>query len=160
LVADHWLPIRVLWAQGHFTYPMAAWEVQIVFSVVAYHTWCSNAPDVCSPSEGLEQALVGAERLVQWVDRLAAIAESVESADYDLIVKERTQAQAAVEQDIALIMRAPEVAWELCDELIASMEDGSGFLSLDEVGEHGWDIALDTAEAARIIVDLMIFGKA
>jgi hypothetical protein len=160
LVVDHWRFFSVLWAAGYFSemYPSAMWQVQIAFTIAAYFVWCSNAVETCSPSAQIDSAFTHAGRLVERVEELVGLAESVKEADPSSVADEQAQAQIAIEQDIAHIMEVPEAVWALTEEILAGAEIEYEFVSFDVFSGYGFEIPPGTTDAARIIVDMILFG--
>jgi hypothetical protein len=159
LVADHWRLLQAIWMAAYFpmTYVLAAWQVQIVFSTAAYFLWCSNAPDVCSPSSQIASILAYGEWFVLAVDELDNLAQEGKCTNYDYALEVRNETLTLAEQVIARMMESPRVPWALCEELLASSE--TQFDSFETSQELGYEIPLGSADAARFIVDMMICGE-
>jgi hypothetical protein len=161
MVMDHWRFFSVLWAAGYFSemYPSAAWQVQIAFTIAAYFVWCSGAGEICSPSVQIDSVFTHAGHLVGRVEELVGLVESVKGADPNFVADEQAQAQIAIEQDIAHIMEVPEAVWTLTEEMLAGVEIEYEFESFDAFNGYGLEISPGTTDAARIIVDMVLFGE-
>jgi hypothetical protein len=154
LVANHWSTLNVVVDAGGLVVEnkTAVFRVQIIFSAVTYYTWCSSAPDLCSPVPEVEEAFIYIDLLKQQIDRLVEMAVS---GDVDSAAV--TDAHAYIFMHLVSTLSGWDAeVWSLCDELVEMASVGEDFPSLDARSDFGWVGERYSRHEADIIVDLIL----
>lgn len=153
LVANHWSTLNVVLDVGGLVVEdkTTVFRVQVAFSTVAYYTWCSSAPDLCSPVPE-EEAFVRIDPLKQQIDRLV---EMTISGDVDAaaVADARSHIVMYLSDTLAIWDAA---MWPLCDELVEMASVGEDFPSLDARSDFGWERKRSWGHETDIIVDLIL----
>lgn len=154
LVANHWSTLNVVLDAGGLVVEdkTTAFRMQITFCAVAYYTWCSSAPVLCSPLPEVEDAFIYIEPLRQQIDRLVKMAASGDIAPSTV----EDNRWITYPHIYVLVSDKDAVIWSLCDELVDLAKVGVDFPSLDTRSVIGWDKEAYGHEADDIIVDLIL----
>lgn len=147
LAADHRAALNELVAAGELDADVAD-ELNTAFGAAINHVLLSNAPITCYEAVMVDYAPGSSDQLAQ---QAALLAEMAKSGNLDPATV--SQAQAAIERDIAFLNLSDAETRALYDELIEAAGDTYDFPPL---GELDLDISPEAAEAARFLVGLLL----
>jgi len=147
LIADHRLALDDLLSEGMLT-PVVADLIQEAFDAAVYHVWRSNVLITCYEPMIVDYAPVSASVLVQQSEILQELQEEG-TVDQGVL----SQAQAALEHDMAYYSLTDEELTHLYDRLVAEWErQGQAFPSFEEVDLEITPVA---RAAAQFIISLL-----
>jgi len=148
LVADHKRALDELVAAGDLD-PIVAEEMQAAFEGAAYHVWRANAPITCYEAVPFpDYQIESSSDLARQADALAEMAE--QSAIDEATV---TQAQAAIERDVAFLAMTTDDQRALMEQVL---EAADGTHDFPHLAELDMDVPSESVEAARILVELLL----
>lgn len=147
LAADHRAALDDLVASGELDADVAD-ELDAAFGLAIVHVVMTNAPITCYKTAEPNYIPVSADQLMQQAELLADMAED-SHVDSTAI----SQAQAAVERDIAFLALSDEEMRDLYAELWAAAGNSHDFPPFDELD---LEVTPEAAEAARFLVELLL----
>ncbi len=148
LAAEHRAALDRLVAAGKLDSAVAE-DMQAAFDGAAYHVWRANAPITCY------EPMIGPEYQVESSSNLAKQAEALLEMSERSNIDNATvaQAQTAIERDIAFLAMPESEKTSLTKAVRDAAGDSLKFPSLTEID---LDIPPESAEAARLLVDLLL----
>lgn len=147
LAAQHRAALDELVSVGELS-PDVANELQAAFDAASYHVYRSHAPITCYEPMIVDYAPTSSDQLTTQADLLAEMADRS-----DLDPATVSQAQAAVERDIAFLSLSSDERNALYDPLIQAASQGTAVPPFDQLD---LEITPEAAEAARFLVELLL----
>jgi hypothetical protein len=148
LIDDHRAALDDLVSAGELA-PAVADEMQAAFAGAAYHVWRGNAPMTCyEPAPGPDYQVESGSDLARQADLLAEMAgkSAIDPATI-------AQAQAAIQRDVVFLAMTVQEQRALLERVQQAAGDTWDFPTLSELT---LDIPPESAEAARILVELLL----
>jgi hypothetical protein len=122
--------------------------VQVAFDAAAFHVWRANAPITCYKPMEIDYRPASSQQLTEQAEILIGM-----SADTALDPQVVAQAQAAIEQDIALLSLSDEQLTSLFES--AKAAKGGEYPSFKELA---LDISPEMVQAAQFLIALLLPG--
>jgi hypothetical protein len=148
LINDHRAALDELVSAGELA-PAVADEMQAAFAGAAYHVWLANSLVTCyEPAPGPDYDRQSSSDLVRQADLLAEMAGK---SDIDPVTV--AQAQTAIQRDVVYLAMTGEEQHTLRERL---WQTAGETWDLPALAELDLDIPPESAEAARILVELLL----
>jgi hypothetical protein len=147
LVADHLAALDELVLAVQVS-AAAADDMHLAFQSAAHHVWRSNSPVTCYDVSARPYWMESSADLAKQPEVLAEMA-GTSGIDPATVV----QARAAIERDMAFLSLSSDQEKSLLEVLRQSAGNTGIYPPLDQLD---LDVAPDVAEAARVLVDLLL----